>query len=70
MRKRREVNDATRVSNAADQPATNEQQKEESDFFQQLQQISVEGWQAGYKVYVYRVWPVIDKRTMSTFCAK
>jgi len=70
MRKRREVNDATRVSNAADQPAANEQQKEESDFFQQLQQISVEGWQAGYKVYVYRVWPVIDKKDNEHFLCK
>jgi len=70
MRKKREVNDATRVSNAADQPATNEQQKEESDFFQQLQQISVEGWQAGYKVYVYRVWPVIDKKDNEHFLCK
>jgi len=66
MRKRREVNDGTR----ADQPATNEQQKEESDFFQQLQQISVEGWQAGYKVYVYRVWPVIDKKDNEHFLCK
>jgi hypothetical protein len=70
MRKRREVNDATRVSNAADQPAANEQQKEESDFFQQLQQISVEGWQAGYKVYVYRVLPVIDKKDNEHFLCK
>jgi hypothetical protein len=70
MRKRREVNDATRVSSAADQPATNEQQKEESDFFQQLQQIPVEGWQTGFKVYVYRVLPVIDKKDNEHFLCK
>lgn len=45
-------------------------QGEDVDVFQRLQSFTAEEWRAGLKVYVYRIWPVIDRREDSHFLAK
>jgi hypothetical protein len=40
------------------------------DFFEQLQRYTADDYQAGLKIYVYRNWPVIDKRDENHFLAK
>jgi hypothetical protein len=42
----------------------------EPDFFEQIQAFSADEWQAGLKIYVYRTWPVIDKRDENHFLSK
>jgi hypothetical protein len=34
----------------------------EPGFFERLHQITQEQWQAGFRIYCYRIWPVIDRR--------
>ena len=53
--------------------APDEQQASESgepEFFEQIQKFTADEWQSGLKVYVYRTWPVIDRRDDSHFLAK
>jgi hypothetical protein len=42
----------------------------ELDFFEQLQAFSADEWQAGLKIYIYRTYPVIDRRDEAHFLAK
>jgi hypothetical protein len=42
----------------------------EQEFFEHLQRFTTDEWQSGLKVYVYRTWPVIDKRDENHFLAK
>jgi hypothetical protein len=40
------------------------------EFFEQLQKLTAEDWQAGHRVYIYRTWPVIDRRDEHHYVAK
>ncbi len=42
----------------------------EPDFFEQLQAFTPDQWQSGLKIYVYRCWPIIDRREDNHFLAK
>jgi len=63
---------ATDAANPAAPPADEQRAAigGEPDFFEQLQAFSADEWQAGLKIYVYRTWPVIDKRDENHFLAK
>jgi hypothetical protein len=70
MTKRRQQPNAPKPNerDVAEPPAASEQQN--SDFFAQVQHLSPADWQSGFKVYVYRTWPVIDKRDEQHYLAK
>jgi hypothetical protein len=70
MRKRREVNGTPNPPTDAAEPTETKERTSDSDFFRQLQQIPPEAWQSGYKVYVYRTLPVIDRRDTEHFLCK
>ena len=40
------------------------------EFFERLASCKPDEWQAGFKVYVYRVWPIIDRKDGQHFLAK
>jgi len=54
----------------AEQPVPAEDVPGDVDFFARIQSLTPEDWQAGLKVYVYRTWPVIDRRDQEHFLAK
>jgi len=65
-RRRKPANEP--ITDPAESATETEQQA--ADFFTQLQGLSPADWQSGYKVYVYRTWPVIDKRDEQHYVAK
>jgi hypothetical protein len=50
--------------------STSEAEQQTPDFFTQIQHLNPDDWQSGHKVYVYRTWPVIDKRDEQHYVAK
>ena len=40
------------------------------EFFERLASCKPDDWQTGFKVYVYRVWPIIDRKDGQHFLAK
>jgi hypothetical protein len=61
-RKRQEMPPAVELTN-------NDEARQDADFFGLLQHLSPEEWN-GHKVYIYRIWPVIDKRDEQHYVAK
>jgi hypothetical protein len=56
------------VAEAPDSLPADEQ--DATDFWAQVQHLSPADWQSGHKVYVYRCWPVIDRRDEQHYLAK
>jgi hypothetical protein len=70
MTKNRPRRTNSEVVDEIDSPAEAPQSPNEPDIFARMANLTAEDWQNGHKVYVYRVWPVIDRKHSEHFIAK